>query len=105
MWMEEVPAFGQEDLLNDDCYILDSYNKVFCWIGNQSNKFEQKGVMKRAEKYINEIRDSRNKDDVLVVEVKAGHEPPAFCVQFIQWEPEVAAKWLETDPSTMAAKA
>ena len=40
MWMEEVPCFAQEDLLNDDCYILDAFNTIYTWIGNKSNKFE-----------------------------------------------------------------
>lgn len=105
MWMEELPAFAQEDLLNDDCYILDAFNTIFCWIGNKSNKFEQKGVIKRAEKFLAECRDSRNKDDVIIEEVLAGREPPAFTVQFIQWEPEVAAKWLETDSQVLAEAA
>lgn len=34
LWMEEVPAFGQEDLWNEDCFILDCYNKIYVWIGN-----------------------------------------------------------------------
>jgi len=105
MWMGEIPAFAQEDLINDDCYILDAFNTVFIWIGNKSNKFEQNGCYKRAEKYIAECRDSRNKDDVMIEEVLAGREPPAFSVQFIQWEPEVAALWLATDPTVLANEA
>ena len=42
---------------------------------------------------------------VLIEEVLAGREPPGFTVQFIQWEPEVAAKWLETDSQAMAEAA
>ena len=105
MWMEELPAFAQEDMLNEDCYILDAYNIIYTWIGNQSNKFEQKGVVKRAEKYLSELRDNRDKDMVIIEEVLAGREPPGFTVQFVQWEPEVAAKWLETDPAQMQAAA
>lgn len=78
MWMEEIPAFAQEDLILEDCYILDAYNKIYCWIGNKSNKFEQKGVITRAEKYISEIRDSRVKEDTMIEEVQAGMEPPGF---------------------------
>ena len=52
MWMKEIPAFAQEDLLNDDVYILDSFDKVYLWIGYGANKFEQKGAYARAEKYI-----------------------------------------------------
>lgn len=104
MWMEEVPAFAQEDMLNDDCYILDAYSVIYTWIGNKSNRFERKGVVTRAEKYLAELRDSRNKDEVIIDEVLAGHEPVGFTVQFVQWEPEVAAKWLETDPEFMRQK-
>lgn len=81
--MEEIPAFGQEDLNNEDCYILDVYNNVYVWIGNQSNKFEKKGVLTRADKYIAECRDSRDKDSVMVTEVLAGREPPSFTINFI----------------------
>lgn len=101
LWMQEVPAFGQEDLLNEDCYILDVYNTIYVWIGNLSNAAEQRGVMTRAEKFIQDVKDARNKDDVIISEVLAGREPPAFTVQFIQWEPEVAEKWLETDKQHM----
>ena len=83
MWMEEVPAFAQEDLLNDDCYILDAYSIIYTWIGNKSNKFEKKGVVQRAEKYLAELRDSRDKNEVIIDEVLAGREPAGFTVQFI----------------------
>jgi len=83
MWMEELPAFAQEDLLNEDCYILDAYNIIYTWIGNKSNNFEKKGVVQRAEKYVSELRDSRDKSQVIVEEVLAGHEPPGFTVQFV----------------------
>lgn len=47
-FMKEVVAFAQEDLLNDDVYILDSFDKVYIWIGNKSNKFEIKGARAKA---------------------------------------------------------
>jgi len=78
MWMEEVPAFAQEDMNNEDCYILDAYNIIYTWIGNKSNKFEQRGVVKRAEKYLEELRDSRDKNEVIIDEVLAGREPAGF---------------------------
>ena len=103
--MEEVPAFAQEDMYNEDCYILDAYSTIYTWIGNKSNDFEKRGVVKRAEKFLAELKDNRNKDEVVIEEVFAGREPPGFTVQFLQWEPEVAAKWLETDPEILAAQA
>ena len=95
MWMKEIPAFAQEDLLNDDVYILDSFDKVYLWIGYGSNKFERKGAYERAEKYIQDVTDNRVKDEVTICEVEAGKESPDFTCQFVQWEPEIAMKWLE----------
>ena len=47
-FMKEVIAFAQEDMLNDDVYVLDSFDKVYIWIGNKSNDFERKGAFKKA---------------------------------------------------------
>ena len=103
MWMDEIPAFGQEDLINDDCYILDAYNTIFVWVGHLSNKYEKAGVQKKAKQYLAELKD-RDTKDVMVETVSAGYEPPAFQVQFIQWEPEVAEQWIKDDPTVIAAK-
>lgn len=47
-FMKEIVAFAQEDMLNCEVYILDTYQTVYIWIGNQSNKFELKGAFKKA---------------------------------------------------------
>lgn len=41
MFVKEIFGFMQEDLDNNDVQILDAYNTVYIWIGNQSNKHEQ----------------------------------------------------------------
>lgn len=33
MWMQEIPQFQQEDLVNEDCFILDAFSTVFVWVG------------------------------------------------------------------------
>jgi len=48
MWMKEVPAFGQEDLSNYDCYILDAYSTIYVWQGCLADRFEIKGSRNRA---------------------------------------------------------
>jgi len=96
--MKEIPAFAQEDLLNDDVMVLDAYSVVYIWIGNRSNKFEKKGAYNKVEKYLESVSDSRNKDAVTIQEIEAGKEPATFTMHFIQWEPEVAQAWLESDP-------
>lgn len=102
MYMKPVPAFTQEDLLNDDCYILDCYDQVYIWIGHLSNKFERKGVIKRADQFLESVTDGRDKENCAMTEVYAGREPASFTVQFIQWEPEVAEEWMKTDPIEIA---
>jgi hypothetical protein len=104
MWMKEVPQFQQEDLINDDCMILDAFSTVYVWVGSLSNKFERKGALARAEKYLEGVTDSRDKNQVVIDEVEAGHEPPAFKVQFVQWEPEIADAWLAVDPREIQKK-
>jgi len=103
-FMKEVIAFAQEDLLNDDVYVLDSFDKVYIWIGNRSNKFEKNGAWKKAEQYIAGVQDGRITDEVIICEVEAGHEPFDFTAQFIQWEPEVAQQWLDADPIAILRK-
>jgi len=51
------------------------------------------------------VTDSRKKDEVCITEIFAGHEPAQFTVQFIQWEPEIAEKWLKDDPLLIAKAA
>jgi hypothetical protein len=97
LFMREIPAFTQEDLINDDVYLLDAYDVLYAWIGNRSNKFERKGVINKACQYIDGLQDSRDKSSIVINEVEAGREPPGFILQFMQWEPEFAAKWLEVD--------
>lgn len=88
--MKEIAAFTQEDLINDDVYILDAYDNLFIWIGNKSNSFEQKGARTKAQKYLEGLTDQRDKSAVVINEVEAGREPPSFVINFIQWEPEIA---------------
>jgi len=82
-FMKEVAAFTQEDLINDDVYILDAYDTLYIWIGNKSNSFERKGAYAKATKYLEGLSDERNKASVAINEVEAGKEPPAFTINFI----------------------
>jgi hypothetical protein len=51
-FVKEIYNFCQEDMLNDDIMLLDTYSTVYVWIGNKSNSFEKKGAFKSAESYI-----------------------------------------------------
>ena len=84
--------------MNDDIMILDAYQTIYVWIGNKSNVFEKRGAYKNATKYIENIKDERDKENVQIVEVEAGKEPTSFTVQFPEWRLEKAQKWLDEDP-------
>jgi hypothetical protein len=62
--VEEVPNFTQDDMMNDDIMLLDAYTTIYVWIGNGSNKFERNGAFKTATRYINSVRDERDKSSV-----------------------------------------
>lgn len=51
--------------------------------------------MNSAQKYIDGVKDGRNKDDCQIQEVEAGKEPPSFTVNFTGWTKEKAQKWLD----------
>ena len=72
-------------MMNDDIMLLDAYQTIYVWIGNKSNDFEKRGAYKSATKYIESVRDERDKEAVQVVEIEAGKELPAFTVHFPEW--------------------
>jgi hypothetical protein len=44
--------------------LLDAYSTIYIWIGNKSNKFEKRGATSSAEKYLNSVKDERDKENV-----------------------------------------
>jgi hypothetical protein len=82
-------------MMNDDIMLLDAYQTIYVWIGNQSNRFEKNGAYKTASRYIQSVRDERDKESVQIVEVEAGKEPPTFTIQFTEWRLDKAQKWLD----------
>jgi Gelsolin repeat len=102
--VEEIPNFSQDDMMNDDIMLLDAYQTIYVWIGNQSNKFEKNGAYKTANRYIQSVRDERDKESVQIVEIEAGKEPPSFTVFFPEWRIEKAQKWLEIGEQAAVAK-
>lgn len=77
-------------MMNDDIMLLDAYQTIYVWIGNKSNDFEKRGAFKSAQKYIDSVRDERDKEAVQIVEIEAGKEPPSYTVHFPEWRLEKA---------------
>ncbi|XP_072243198.1 gelsolin-like isoform X2 [Leuresthes tenuis] len=86
--MEEVPGeLTQDDLAPDDVMILDTWDQVFVWIGNEAREEEKTEAAASAERYIESdpaTRDPRTP----IVTVKQGFEPPTFTGWFLGWNPE-----------------
>ncbi|KAI7798575.1 adseverin [Triplophysa rosa] len=88
--IEEVPGeFNQDDLAEDDVMLLDGWDQVFVWIGNDANEVERTESVKSAKTYIETDPSGRDKGAPVVV-VKQGHEPPTFTGWFLGWD---ASRW------------
>lgn len=83
--VEEIPNFAQEDLIDEDVMLLDTFNCVFVWIGSQSHAEEKKSAPDIAQKYINAATDGRDKDCPMIL-VDAGSEPDIFLAHFQGWD-------------------
>ncbi|XP_032094038.1 adseverin [Thamnophis elegans] len=84
--IEEVPGeFTQEDLAEDDVMLLDTWDQVFVWIGNDANETERAESVKSAKNYIETDPSGRDKGTPVVI-VKQGFEPPTFTGWFLGWD-------------------
>uniref|UniRef100_A0A3B4G898 Gelsolin n=1 Tax=Pundamilia nyererei TaxID=303518 RepID=A0A3B4G898_9CICH len=86
--VDEVPGeLTQDDLAPDDVMILDTWDQVFVWIGNEAQEEEKTRAVTSAERYIKS--DPANRDPrTPIVTVKQGFEPPTFTGWFLGWEYE-----------------
>ncbi|XP_066547840.1 gelsolin [Amia ocellicauda] len=90
---EQVPGeFTQSDLATDDVMLLDTWDQIFLWIGNDANDVEKTGAPKIAQEYINS--DPSGRKGIPITTIKQGNEPPTFTGWFMAWDPTM---W-DTDP-------
>ncbi|XP_054458260.1 scinderin like a [Anoplopoma fimbria] len=88
---EEVPGeFTQMDLAPDDVMILDTWNHIFVWVGNDANETEKTGSLKIAEQYVNS--DPSGRRGVPICTIKQGNEPLTFTGWFHAWDPKMWEK-------------
>lgn len=83
--VSEIFNFSQDDLINDDVMILDTYSEVFVWVGHDSTKEEKDMAMKTALEYVKKAPDGRS-PNTPVYRVFAGAEPPNFTCHFYGWD-------------------
>lgn len=82
---EEIMNFTQTDLIPDDVMMLDVYDSIFLWIGNNSNKQERDQAVMMAMEYLKTDPSDRD-DNTAILKVKQGYEPPTFTGFFGVWD-------------------
>ncbi|XP_030630335.1 scinderin like b [Chanos chanos] len=91
--VEEVPGdFTQADLATDDVMLLDTWDQIFLWVGNEANEEERTGSPKIAKDYVD--TDPSGRRGLPITIIKQGAEPPTFTGWFQAWDPKM---W-DTDP-------
>uniref|UniRef100_A0A671XTT5 Scinderin like b n=1 Tax=Sparus aurata TaxID=8175 RepID=A0A671XTT5_SPAAU len=91
--VEEIPGdFTQSDLATDDVMLLDTWDQIFLWVGNEANEEEKKGAPKIAKEYVDS--DPSGRRGLPITTIKQGAEPPTFTGWFQAWD----LKMWETDP-------
>lgn len=82
----EIPDFTQDDLEEDDVFLLDVWDQVFFWIGKHANEDEKKAAAITVQEYLKTHPSGRDPETPIIV-VKQGHEPATFTGWFLAWDP------------------
>ncbi|NXK24065.1 VILI protein, partial [Arenaria interpres] len=82
----EIVDFTQDDLEEDEVYLLDIWDQVFFWIGRGANKSEKEAAAVMAQEYLRTHPSGRDLNTPIIV-VKQGYEPPTFTGWFLAWDP------------------
>ncbi|XP_034969293.1 gelsolin isoform X2 [Zootoca vivipara] len=92
--IEEVPGeLTQEDLATDDVMLLDTWDQVFVWVGNDANEVEKTEAEASARRYIETDPANRDRRTPITL-IRQGFEPPTFTGWFLGWEDD----YWSTDP-------
>ncbi|XP_075385726.1 villin-1 [Tenrec ecaudatus] len=82
----EIPDFNQDDLEEEDVFLLDVWDQVFFWIGKHAREDEKVAAAATVQEYLKTHPSGRDPETPIVV-VKQGHEPPTFTGWFLAWDP------------------
>ena len=86
--VEEILDFSQVDLVTEDVMILDVGQTLFVWLGSESNDYERKQAPETAKDYLSSDPSQRD-EDIPIVVIKQGTEPPNFTGNFAAWDPKL----------------
>jgi len=83
--VDEVFNFNQDDLDDDDVFILDTFDEIYVWVGSGANETEKKMALESAIGYVETATDGRSKDTP-ILRITSGSEPPLFTAFFQGWD-------------------
>ncbi|XP_053125024.1 macrophage-capping protein isoform X2 [Hemicordylus capensis] len=83
--ISEASPFRQDQLITDDCFILDNgqCGKIYVWKGHKANEQEQRAALKVAEDFIARMKYPPNTQVEILPQ---GRESPLFKQFFINWK-------------------
>ncbi|XP_071484632.1 LOW QUALITY PROTEIN: advillin-like [Diadema antillarum] len=84
--VEEINNFTQQDLIEDDVMLLDTYNELYIWIGQGANDEEKKQVLTTATEYLKTDPSGRDLTSTQLIRVKQSYEPLTFTGWFMAWD-------------------
>ncbi|ESO94636.1 hypothetical protein LOTGIDRAFT_227360 [Lottia gigantea] len=83
-----IPDFVQSDLVVEDVMLLDAWDTIYVWIGNEANKQEKDEATRVAIEYLKTDPSGRD-EDTPILKIKQGFEPPSFTGFFGVWDREL----------------
>ncbi|KAK9863837.1 hypothetical protein WJX84_007247 [Apatococcus fuscideae] len=87
--LEDLPDYTQEDLDDDEIFLLDAFYTVFVWAGRDSDPAKQKAAQKKGQ-HLGQ-RDGRAANTPVSL-VLPGQEPSLFTAAFPSWNAKRAAQ-------------
>ncbi|CAF0715415.1 unnamed protein product [Brachionus calyciflorus] len=93
---QEIHQFSQIDLNPNDIMLLDAWDKIFMWIGSNSNKTEKDEIEKIAFDYLKNDPSQRSLD-IPIYKIKQDFEPPIFTGFFGHWDPSLLSSKSDDD--------
>ena len=90
MRLDEIFNFHQNDLYEEEIYLLDARSSIYVWIGLHSSVEEKKSALDAANKYLEAQVDGRSKG-VPILQVIQSQEPKSFKSFFFDWDDSFVA--------------
>ncbi|XP_064609615.1 advillin-like [Liolophura sinensis] len=83
---QQIPDFTQEDLAHDAVFILDSFDQVMVWTGEEVCEDTKQNMAEIGTAYMKMDPAGRHVDEVQLWFVRQHHEPEAFTRHFQSWD-------------------